>query len=204
MDERLRFVASLLDGERWPSYAGNLASPARRATRYSAATRMKGSRDHLEDRPRSPYRHPNQLPFQVETIILRIKRKHATWDAPNDSGEAGQDVSRDQAACHQHDPRRAGSYGLVQRRKRWRYKAQGTELCDARYPKALWCADYKGQYRLGSRRYRYPLTITDYRSRYLLACEGLESTKETGGIPVFGRAFKEFGLKALLPGCQHG
>jgi len=29
----------------------------------------------------------------------------------------------------------------------------------------------------------YPLTISDYRSRYLLACEGLESTKETGALP---------------------
>ena len=89
-------------------------------------------------------------------------------------------------------------HGLVTRRKRRRHKAQGTELSEARFPNALWCADYKGQFRLGNRKYCYPLTITDYRSRYLLACEGLESTKETGAFPVFERAFKEFGLPAAI------
>ncbi len=79
--------------------------------------------------------------------------------------------------------------GLVKRRKRRRYKAQGTALRDAQTPNALWCADYKGQFRLGNRKYCYPLTVTDYRSRYLLACEGLESTQETGALPVFERVF---------------
>jgi putative transposase len=36
----------------------------------------------LEDRARSPYWHPNQRPFQVETVILRIKREHRSWGAP--------------------------------------------------------------------------------------------------------------------------
>jgi transposase InsO family protein len=47
---------------------------------------------------------------------------------------------------------------------------------------------------LGSRQYCYPLTITDYRSRYLLACEGLASTKSAFAFTVFERVFKEFGL----------
>ena len=29
----------------------------------------------LEDRARSPYRHPNKTPFQVEKVILRIKQE---------------------------------------------------------------------------------------------------------------------------------
>jgi transposase InsO family protein len=31
----------------------------------------------------------------------------------------------------------------------------------------LWCADYKGEFMLADRRYCYPLTITDFASRYL-------------------------------------
>jgi transposase InsO family protein len=89
-------------------------------------------------------------------------------------------------------------HGLVKRRMRRRYKAKGTDLSHPRAPNALWCADYKGQFRLGNRRYCYPLTITDYRSPYLLACEGLESTKETGAFSVFERVFREFGLPAAI------
>ncbi len=38
---------------------------------------------------------------------------------------------------------------------------------------ALWSADCKGEFMLGNRRYCYPLTITDFASRYLLTCEAL-------------------------------
>jgi transposase InsO family protein len=89
-------------------------------------------------------------------------------------------------------------HGLVKRRKRRRHKAQGTPLTDAQSANELWCADFKGQFRLGNKRYCYPLTITDYHSRYLLACEGLESVKEGGSFAVFERAFKDFGLPAAI------
>ena len=47
---------------------------------------------------------------------------------------------------------------------------------------------------LANRRYCYPLTITDFASRYLLTCEALSTTRETYAFTVFERAFKEFGL----------
>jgi len=47
---------------------------------------------------------------------------------------------------------------------------------------------------LGNRRYCYPLTITDFASRYLLTCEALSTTQETFAFTVFERACKEFGL----------
>ncbi|UCG52290.1 MAG: transposase family protein, partial [Candidatus Latescibacterota bacterium] len=62
----------------------------------------------------------------------------------------------------------------------------------------LWCADYKGEFMLGNRHYCYPLTITDYRSRYLLACEGLESTRSQFAFSVFEQTFKEFGLPKAI------
>lgn len=60
--------------------------------------------------------------------------------------------------------------------------------------RGLWCADYKGEFQLGNRRYCYPLTITDYRSRYLLACEALESTRSETALSLFEQVFKTFGL----------
>ena len=40
----------------------------------------------------------------------------------------------------------------------------------------------------------YPLTITDFASRYLLACEALSTTKERYAFTVFERALQEYGL----------
>jgi putative transposase len=46
---------------------------------------------------------------------------------------------------------------------------------------------------LADRRYCYPLTVTDFASRYLLTCEGLSTTAELYAFTVFERTFKEFG-----------
>ena len=51
---------------------------------------------------------------------------------------------------------------------------------------------------LADRRYCYPLTITDFASRYLFACEALCTTKEAYAFTVFERAFKEFGLPKAI------
>ena len=51
---------------------------------------------------------------------------------------------------------------------------------------------------LADRRYCYPLTISDFASRYLLTCEGLATTKEKYAFTVFERAFKDFGLPKAI------
>jgi putative transposase len=89
-------------------------------------------------------------------------------------------------------------HGLVTRRRRRRHKAEGTSLTRPRQPNELWCADFKGEFMLADHRYCYPLTITDFASRYLLACEGLASTREHTAFAVFERAFKQFGLPGAI------
>ena len=51
---------------------------------------------------------------------------------------------------------------------------------------------------LADRRYCYPLTVTDFASRYLLCCDALASTKEVFAFAVLERAFKEFGLPRAI------
>jgi len=197
MDERLRFVARLLDGEKMAVVCREFGIS--RKTGYKIFNRYKdyGLRG-LEDRARSPYRHPNKLPFQIETAILRIKREHMTWGAPKIREKLIKVYPMIKPPAISTTHALLDRHGLVKRRKRRRYRAQGTALSDTRSPNALWCADYKGQFQLGNHRYCYPLTVTDYRSRYLLTCEGLESTREAGAFPVFEHAFREFGLPAAI------
>ncbi|MGB5486143.1 MAG: IS481 family transposase [Lysobacterales bacterium] len=197
MDERLRFVARLLDGEKMAVMCREFGIS--RKTGYKIFNRYKdfGIRG-LEDRARSPYRHPNKTPFQVEKAILKIKKEHRSWGAPKIRDKLIKEfpVIKPPAASTIHAI--LDRHGLVKRRKRRRYKAQGTDLRHAQVPNGLWCADYKGEFMLGNRKYCYPLTITDYRSRYLFACEGLESVKEVGTFSVFERVFREYGLPAAI------
>jgi transposase InsO family protein len=91
-------------------------------------------------------------------------------------------------------------YGLVSHaRKRNRAnKAEGTLLSTAMAPNDLWCADFKGEFKLGDARYCYPLTVTDQASRFLLCCEAFESTREQGVIEAFRRLFAERGLPLAI------
>src|SRR5215472_15368709 len=55
-------------------------------------------------------------------------------------------------------------------------------------------APIKGEFQLSDKRYCYPLTVSDYSSRFLLLCEALESNREELAFPAFERLFQERGL----------
>lgn len=194
MDERLRFIARLLDGERMAGLCREF--DISRQTGYKIYARYKDCGLHgLTDRSRRPYRQANRLPFQVESLIVQLRREHPSWGAPKIRekvkrlrlGIALPAISTVHAVLDRH--------GLVTRGRRHNhYKAEGTGLSRPDHPNDLWCADYKGEFMLADRRYCYPLTITDFASRYLLCCDALESTREAYAFTVFERAFKDFGL----------
>jgi transposase InsO family protein len=89
-------------------------------------------------------------------------------------------------------------HGLVKRAGRTRHRATGTALSLGQAPNDLWCADYKGEFKLGNNVYCYPLTVTDHASRYVLLCEALESTRESLAFTAFERLFQERGLPAAI------
>jgi transposase InsO family protein len=89
-------------------------------------------------------------------------------------------------------------HGLVKRGGGPRHRARGTPLSQGTLPNDLWCADFKGEFKLGNGRYCYPLTVTDHASRFLLLCEALDSTREDPAITAFERLFRERGLPLAI------
>ncbi len=78
MDERLRFIARLLEGEKMAPLCREFGIS--RVTGYTIYERYKTcGLDGLNDRSRRPYRHANKLPYQVERTILGIKKDHPSW-----------------------------------------------------------------------------------------------------------------------------
>lgn len=197
LDERIRFVARLLDGEQMAGLCKEFGIS--RKTGYKIYDRYK---DHgalgLTDRSRRPYRHANRLPLPIEAQIVRLKREYPAWGAPKIRERLRRKypdlrcpaISTVHAVLDRH--------GLVERRVRRRYKARGTALSRPLQPNELWCADFKGEFMLADRRYCFPLTITDFATRYLLRCEALTSTKEHTAFTVFERTFQEFGLPGAI------
>jgi putative transposase len=121
-----------------------------RKTGYKIFQRYKGcGLEGLTDRSRRPYRQANQLPFQIEKLIVQLKREHSSWGAPKIREKLRRlhsemripAISTVHAVLYRH--------GLVNRGRRRRFKAQGTTLSRPLRPNELWCADYKGEFMLG-------------------------------------------------------
>jgi putative transposase len=197
MDARLQFVARRLEGEKMAPLCAEFGIS--RKTGYKIFERYKDCGvAAFTDRSRRPYRQANRLPPQLEAVIVRLKREYPGWGAP----KIREKLRRQSTAPHLPAISTVHAvldrYGLVRRRRRRRHTTTGTALSRPTEPNALWCADYKGEFMLGDHRYCYPLTITDFASRYLLTCEALSTTQEKFAFTVFERTFKEFGLPCAI------
>ena len=198
MDERLRFVARLLDGEAMSDVCRSFGIS--RKTGYKIFSRYKAQGlEALTDRCRRPVHYANQLPEQIETLIVRCKREKPHWGARKirellvrrlDGDFRIPAKSTIHAVLHRH--------GLIRGLSRPRRRAKGTPLSAGAQPNDLWCVDFKGEFQLGNGRYCYPLTVTDHASRFLLLCEAMDTTKEQPAITAFERLFRERGLPQAI------
>jgi putative transposase len=198
VDQKVKFIARLLDGEKMAPLCREFNIARKTGYQIWEKYRRFGQEAFLEQK-RTPYRYANKLPVQLEMLILDLKKEYPDWGAPKirekiirrHVGTRVPAISTIHAVLDRH--------GLVKSSlRRKRYKAQGTPLTDVKNPNDLWCADYKGDFMLGDKKYCYPLTITDYASRFLFSAEALSSTREDFAFEVFTRVFKEFGLPLAM------
>lgn len=195
MDEKTQFIADVLRhtlsiSELCERYGISRKTGYQLIARYQA----EGARG-LERRSRRPHHCPHQTPPEVVAALLEARRRHPRWGAkkllkilsrrhPKKAWPART------TACDILD-----RHGLVPaQRKRRRIGHPGQPLTSMTAPNQSWCADFKGQFRMGNGQYCYPLTVTDGYSRFLLECQGLTTTSCQDSKPVFRRLFREYGL----------
>ncbi len=80
MDERMRFVIRLKDGESMAGLCREFGISLK--TGYKILERYEtGGMEGLSDRSRRPVRYANQLPEAVEAAIVRVRREKPHWGA---------------------------------------------------------------------------------------------------------------------------
>jgi putative transposase len=119
--------------------------------------------------------------FGSKKILQRLREKHPTLMWPHRSTV---DAIFERA-------------GLVEKRRKPRKSGKVTPF-QRRYlahePGELWTADFKGQFRLGSGRYCYPLTVADQVSRFVIVAHGLPDVSLEPAWRLIERALREHGL----------
>src|SRR5260370_36379844 len=127
VDDRLRFVARVLDGEKMAPLCREFGIS--RKTGYKIFDRYKDCGvQGLTDRTRRPYRHANQLPLVLEKAIVALKREYPNWGAPKIRERLRRRCPEWQRPAISTVHAVLDRHGLVTRGRRRRVRLQGTAL----------------------------------------------------------------------------
>lgn len=194
MSERMKFVSRILDGEKMSDLCREFEISRKTGYKIYNRFRSEGIMG-LEDKSRSARNRPNQTPRPVERSIIELRIEHPSWGAPKIKAYLERRFPKSTIPACSTIHAILHRQNLIKKKRRFNtQKLTGTDFSPVNTANQLWCTDFKGQFKMRNKQYCYPLTISDQYSRYLIACEALENTKEDACIEIFDRVFQEYGL----------
>ena len=153
----------------------------------------------LDNRSQAPRSSPHRTPAHIEQAIVKCRRQHPSWGAKKllkrlNKQYPSATLPARSTVCDILTRNR-----LISAKRHRRTPAHpGKPIVSMDAPNQTWCADYKGQFKLGNGQYCYPLTITDAYSRFLLSCKALDSTLLEPAMAVFTAVFRQYGLPSVI------
>ncbi len=199
MDQKIQMISNWLSGEYSITELSQIHEVSRK-TLYKWIERYEVDQNAgLQERTSRPITMPRATPAEIVADILAAKSQHEHWGSRKILAWLGihyPDKSWPVASTASEILKR---HGMVHTRRRRHHTPPYSEpFLKSNQPNEVWCADFKGQFRLGSGNLCYPLTITDSYSRYLLGCWGQEHPAYLPTRGHFEMAFKEYGLPSAI------
>jgi transposase InsO family protein len=167
-----------------------------RPTGYAIIERYENEGwDALQERSRRHATYPFQTDLVIENALLGLRDKHPHWGARKFLAILTREQPQWRLPCESTVNNILKRNGRVTPRKSSRRKIINKyPRFDPEEPNEIWSADFKGKFRLGNREYCNPLTICDSKSRFLFDIRGLRFCRAEDCIPIFDKAFREYGL----------
>lgn len=201
MSERLRFVQAALERRtKIVEICERFGISEKTGHKILARFREFGEAG-LADRSSARHRQAHRIDARAAERIVALRRQHPLygpvmlrdWLMQKEPGQRWPAASTIGELLKRE--------GLIRSRRR-QHPAQRSRFATGRTaataPNVVWTADFKGQFRLGSGAYCYPLTVLDLHSHFLLRCTALETTAVDPSRRVFERLFVEYGLPDVL------
>lgn len=197
--EKLRFVMKVEEGMYSVSELCERFGISRQTGHETLRRWRTGDLDGLKPRSRAPKCSPQRMDPALEQLLLETRRAHPLWGprkirAYLQTREPGLVLPATSTVGDLY--KRNGLVEPRRRQRRWRHP--GRTRVEVREPNDVWTADYKGEFRTRDGKRCYPLTIADAKTRYLLACQGLESTATQLAQAVFEQVFRAHGLPRVI------
>lgn len=199
MDERIQFISGYLEGAVSVTQLCAEAGISRKTgNKWIGRYEREGARGLIERsraRHEQAYRTP---PDKVERIIkVRTRYRWGARKLRQRLTELWPDEHWPAASTIGDILKREGLVKPVPKRRLQATPTPGP-LIEPQAPNELWTIDFKGQFRLGNRRYCYPLTLVDDYSRFILCCDGVYQVSRQRVLPSLIQAFRLYGLPQYI------
>ena len=199
MDERIRFISAYLDGSESVTELCAQAGISRKAGyKWIRRYERDGPRGLIE-RSRARHGQEHRTPPDKVERIIQVRQRYR-W-GPRKLRQRLTELWPDE---HWPAPSTIGAIlkreGIIPPPPKRRLRATPTlhPLIKPQVPNELWTIDFKGQFRLGNRRYCYPLTLVDDFSRFVLCCLGVHRISRQQVLPSLVQVFSDFGLPQYI------
>lgn len=147
----------------------------------------------LVDRSRAPLCQAGAVAEELVELLVLTRQAHPTWGARKLRCFLERRHPRISLPASSTIHEILKRHGLVKHRKRIAH-GRAPKLGPASEAADVFCADFKGEFRLGDRSMCYPLTMQDMYSRQLLICHAMPRIDGQAVIEQFIHAFKRYGL----------
>jgi len=199
MDEKIKFIALVKSDVYSFAEACRRFGISRKSGYVLLARYEREGAGGLEPRSRAVHHHGNAMEQSMIAQLLEMKGRYPKLSAGKVLDRLRMGGQAQGLPARSTVGELFKRYGLIQPRKRAAPRvAQGSALSNPSAPNALWSVDFKGHFRLGNHNWCYPLTLSDYSSRYLLLCRGLHHPSEQAVWPYMERSFRQYGLPEAI------
>lgn len=166
-----------------------------RPTAYKYVERFKEyGMPGLLEKGRGPNSPHNKTPKNIEKKLINIRKKHPRWGA-----KKLKVLLEDE--CPDILVPKVSTINLILKRndlvkpRKIRFKVKPKNpIFNPVKCNEVWSADFKGQFRMGNKRYCYPLTVADSYSRFVFSAKGMHHANTANSLKEFRHIFRVFGL----------
>lgn len=199
MDQKIQMISHWLTGEYTIVELGRIYDVSRK-TLYKWIERYQVDQESgLQDRSKRPLAMPRTTDEELVREILLCKSQHEHWGSRKllawlsrqQPGRRWPAASTTSEILKRH--------GMIHSRRKRHHTPPYTEpFLKSDQPNEVWCADFKGQFRLGEGQLCYPFTLSDSYSRYLLSCCCLSHPNYDNTRSRLEIVFQEFGIPRVI------
>ncbi len=173
LEQKIEFITEWLSGKYSISELSR-AFDISRPTAYKYIKRyQREGLNGLHEHARSPSNHPNKTPLEIEEKIIQHRKRHPRWGGEKIWKLLHDDFQTERIPSISTVNRILKRKGLITVKKRFKRVKPVYPIFDPQACNEVWSADFKGKFRMGNKKYCYPLTIADSYSRFVFTAKGL-------------------------------